>query len=154
VAASSPGGAWYHDANDLPPFAEAAVRPEFPGDPFRLFVYGTLMRGGSRHQALDGQRFLGEARTRPGYALLDLGEYPGLVERRHCGQPVRGELYEVAAGLVPRLDEIEGAPELFRLRPVALEGHSGPVYAYFYQRDGGGIPPCPGGRWDNARRRP
>ena len=60
---------------------------------------------------------------------------------------------EVTAGLVPLLDEIEGAPELFRLGPVALEAPSGPAYAYFFQPDGGGIPLCPGGRWDNPRRR-
>jgi len=122
-----------------------------PGGPFRLFVYGTLMRGGPRHPVLAGQRFLGEVRTRPGYALLDLGDYPGLVPHGPAGLSVRGEWYEVEAGLRPCLDEIEGAPALFRLGPVDLEGCAGPAYAYFFQQSTRGLPLCPAGRWDNSR---
>src|SRR5207248_3399857 len=84
------------------------------GGTFRLFVYGTLKRGGCRHRLLAGQRFLGETRTRPRYALFDLGAYPGLVPEAE-GESVHGELYEVDAGLLAVLDEEEGAPELFRL---------------------------------------
>ncbi len=124
-----------------------------PTDPFRLFVYGTLMRGGRYHHVLDGQRLRGPARTLPRYALLDLGAYPGLVERPEDGRVVAGEVYEVAAGLLPRLDEIEGVPELFRLGPVVLEGVEGLVYAYFYQRGLAGVLLYPGERWDNRRPR-
>ena len=103
-------------------------------DRFTLFVYGTLMRGGVRHLLLAGQRFLGEARTLPLYALFDLGAYPGMVGRAADGRAVAGELYEVAVGLIPRLDSAEGAPTLFRLEPIAVEGREGTVFAYFYQR--------------------
>ena len=102
-------------------------------DPFTLFVYGTLMRGGRNHAALAGQRFLGAARTRPLYTVLDLCNYPGMVRCRH-GRSVEGELYAVEARLRPVLDAIEAAPELFRLEPVGIEGQTTPVYAYFYQR--------------------
>src|SRR5947209_4255302 len=108
-------------------------------EPFRLFVYGTLMCDGCRHRVLAGQRFLGEARTRPHYTLLDLGEYPGLVRHDSEGRCIRGELYEIEAGLLSELDDIEGAPVLFRLEPVSLEGCPGPVYAYFYQPPSGGL---------------
>jgi gamma-glutamylcyclotransferase (GGCT)/AIG2-like uncharacterized protein YtfP len=121
---------------------------------FLLFVYGTLMRDGSRHAALAGQRFLGEARTEPRYALLDLGEYPGLVRREPGGRSVTGELYEVEDGLRATLDEIEGAPGLFRLKPVAVVGRAGPVYAYFYQPAPHGLPTYEGERWDNRRAEP
>jgi gamma-glutamylcyclotransferase (GGCT)/AIG2-like uncharacterized protein YtfP len=43
-----------------------------------LFVYGTLKRGGSRHSLLEGCPFLGHALAR-GFALYDLGAYPGIV---------------------------------------------------------------------------
>jgi gamma-glutamylcyclotransferase (GGCT)/AIG2-like uncharacterized protein YtfP len=119
-----------------------------------LFVYGTLMRDGARHAALAGQRFLGEARTEPCYALLDLGEHPGLVRREPGGRAVCGELYEVAGGLLAELDEIEGAPELFRLGPVAVAGRAGPVSAYFYQPAPGGLPTYGAERWDNRRSGP
>jgi gamma-glutamylaminecyclotransferase len=111
-----------------------------------LFVYGTLMRGGRNHTALAGQRFLGAARTPPGFALLDLGHYPGLV-RRADGRGVRGELYEVAADCLGVLDEIEGAPALFRLEPLDLEDFLGSVYAYFYQPNPAGVPLYAGERW-------
>jgi gamma-glutamylcyclotransferase (GGCT)/AIG2-like uncharacterized protein YtfP len=129
---------------------EVAVTPEVgPVGTFRLFVYGTLKRGGCRHRLLAGQRFLGAGRTRPRYALLDLGAYPGLVPAAQ-GQAVHGELYEVEARLLPALDAEEGAPGLFRLGPVEVEGWAAPVYAYFYQRPAAGLARCEGGRWDDS----
>jgi gamma-glutamylaminecyclotransferase len=116
-------------------------------DLFPLFVYGTLMRGGVRHHLLADQRFLGEARTLPLYALFDLGAYPGMVRRAADGRAVAGELYEVAVGLIPRLDSAEGAPTLFRLEPVAVDGCDGAVSAYLYQRSVEGAPLCSGDRW-------
>jgi gamma-glutamylcyclotransferase (GGCT)/AIG2-like uncharacterized protein YtfP len=121
----------------------------FPEDRLILFVYGTLMRGGVRHHVLAKQRFLGEARTRPVYALFDLGAYPGLVHRTDDGGAVHGELYEVAADLMERLDRIEGAPNLYRLEPVLIENHPGDVFAYFYQQPTMGFPLCAEERWRN-----
>ena len=115
----------------------------------RLFVYGTLMRGGLRHPLLAGQRYLGEARTRPRYELFDLGAYPGLVRRDADGRAVHGELYEVAVGLLPRLDAEEGAPAKYRREPVEIDGRDGLVVAYVYQRPTAGQPVCPDGRWVN-----
>jgi gamma-glutamylcyclotransferase (GGCT)/AIG2-like uncharacterized protein YtfP len=43
-----------------------------------LFVYGTLKRGGSRHSLLKDCPFLGHALAK-GFALYDLGAYPGMV---------------------------------------------------------------------------
>jgi gamma-glutamylcyclotransferase (GGCT)/AIG2-like uncharacterized protein YtfP len=132
---------------------EAVMHPEAsaaPGDPFRLFVYGTLMRGGPRHHLLAGQRCLGEARTRPCYSLFDLADYPGLVYQEGGGASVRGELYEVEAQLLPALDEAEGAPALFRLGPVALEGEAAPTHAYFFCPCTAGLPRCRDDRWDNG----
>lgn len=123
-------------------------------DPFTLFVYGTLMRGGVRGGVLCGQRFLGAARTLPRYALFDLGAYPGLVHRDEHGSAIHGELYEVSAALRERLDRIEGAPSLYRLEPVLIEGHAEDVFAYFYQRDTRGCPLCEGGRWEGGDARP
>jgi gamma-glutamylcyclotransferase (GGCT)/AIG2-like uncharacterized protein YtfP len=111
-----------------------------------LFVYGTLMRDGVRHRLLAGQPFLGRAHTRPGKALYDLGIYPGLV-RAADGGAVHGELYEVAAELLPSLDEAEEAPTLFRRESVEVEGRDGPVVSYFYRQTTVGLPRCPGGRW-------
>jgi gamma-glutamylaminecyclotransferase len=119
-------------------------------DPFFLFAFGTLMTDGPRHQALAGARLLRCARTEAHYQLLDLGAYPGLIRVDQGGRSVLGELYEVPLTLVASLDEIEGAPTLFRLEAVRIQGAEALVFAYFYQprRE------CASyslERWDNAR---
>jgi gamma-glutamylcyclotransferase (GGCT)/AIG2-like uncharacterized protein YtfP len=119
----------------------------------RLFVYGTLMRDGCRSVMLEQQRYLGPARTRPLYRLLDLGEYPGLVASEEDGWKIEGELYEVHAGLLPILDRVEGAPWLFRLDLVELEQPAELVLAYLYQQGGSAPTLLPSRRWDNTRRR-
>ena len=73
----------------------------------RLFVYGSLKRGGRHHAELGGAPFLGEARTLAGYALEPLGEYLVLVEARGPGC-VPGELFEVEQHQLEGLDAFEG----------------------------------------------
>jgi gamma-glutamylaminecyclotransferase len=122
-----------------------------PGTNFLLFVYGTLKRGGCRHGALAKQRFRGEARTQPLYALHDLGDYPGLL-KTETGQEVVGEVYEVDGALLPWLDTVEGAPEWFKLEPIQLRGYSEEVWSYFYQGDAGERPMIPSGHWTNESK--
>jgi molybdenum cofactor cytidylyltransferase len=117
---------------------------------FKLFVYGTLMHGGLRHDFLRGQRFLREAKTRPKYLLFNLGAYPGLVVAEKDGRAIHGELYEVERRLIPRLDMVEGAPELYRLEPVEVEGESATVAAYVYRRPTDGCVLCEDDRWHDG----
>jgi gamma-glutamylcyclotransferase (GGCT)/AIG2-like uncharacterized protein YtfP len=118
---------------------------------FLLFVYGTLKRGGCRHGPLAGQHYRGETRTRPKYALYDLGNYPGLTIDNENGQAVHGEVYEIEQTLSSWLDTVEGAPDWFRRGPIEVEGFSEPVWAYFYQGDPVGRPCIESGRWENDR---
>lgn len=122
-----------------------------PEATFRLFVYGTLKRGGVRHHVLAHCRFLGSALTRPLYALHDLGAYPGLIPHGE-GQVVEGELYEVPLSLRENLDRVEGAPDWFNLAPIELQGEDGPALAYFFQQSPGTRPRLCSGRWDNQPR--
>jgi gamma-glutamylaminecyclotransferase len=86
-----------------------------------LFVYGTLKRGGSNGRWMDGQRFLGPARTAPGVTLYSLGEYPGLVAEPSDRDGVVGELWVVDAAALARLDEFEGVGEgLYAREPARL----------------------------------
>jgi gamma-glutamylcyclotransferase (GGCT)/AIG2-like uncharacterized protein YtfP len=121
----------------------------FSGPTFKLFVYGTLMRGGCRHHALADQVFLGSALTRPWYLLYDLGEHPGMVFPATGGRAVKGELYEVEAARLPLLEELEGAPDWFQLAPVELQNVEGPVFSFFYQLNPESRPLCPGDQWHN-----
>lgn len=77
----------------------------------RVFVYGTLKRGGSNHALLAGQQFLGEARTVPGYTLHSLGDYPGMVRSADASHDVTGELWLVDDACLQQLDKLEGVDE-------------------------------------------
>ena len=57
-------------------------------EPSKVFVYGTLMRGLSRHHYMSDGRFEGEASAKG--RLISLGEYPALLDGAGT---VRGELY-------------------------------------------------------------
>ena len=98
----------------------------------RLFVYGSLKRGGRHHDELAGAVFLGPATTVPGYRLEPLGEYLALVSVPPQPEPepeltttaqaqpephetdtgtataVPGELFEVDESKLRALDAFEG----------------------------------------------
>jgi gamma-glutamylcyclotransferase (GGCT)/AIG2-like uncharacterized protein YtfP len=101
----------------------------------RLFVYGSLKRGGLHHDELRGAPFLGEAQTVPGYALTEHGPYWAMVA--DGAGVVRGELFDVPAELLPALDEFEGPA--YRRAEVALSSaHSRgfrQALAYFRKSD-------------------
>ena len=85
-----------------------------------LFVYGTLKRGDCRHVALAGQYFQAEARTAPCYRMFNVGNYPALVESPN-GLAIEGELWQIDAACLARLDEVEGVAEgLYERRDIRL----------------------------------
>ena len=71
----------------------------------RLFVYGSLKRGGLHHEELAGAVCLGVVRTAPRYRVAAFGQYPALVAGNTA---VTGELYELASDALPALDAFEG----------------------------------------------
>ncbi len=101
----------------------------------RVFVYGTLRRGGSRDARVHyaGAEFVAAARV--GGRMFDFGAYPGLRLEAGVGW-VRGELFDVTPSALAGLDEWEGfdpahpdAGEYCRVRVQA-------------ERDDGGIERC------------
>ena len=118
----------------------------------RLFVYGTLMRAGANHALLAGARFEGAARTASGFALVDLGAYPGMV--RGGAAAVAGELFEVDRAILARLDRLEGHPHLFRRARVPL-ADGRPALAYLLDpAHAAGHPPIPPGPTGFVRWQP
>jgi gamma-glutamylcyclotransferase (GGCT)/AIG2-like uncharacterized protein YtfP len=96
-----------------------------------LFVYGTLRRGQPAQGLLRGARYVGAARTAPRFELVDFGEYPALV--RGGATSVSGEIYEVDAGALEKLDLYEDCPRHFMREVVELGGEHaarGPCEAY------------------------
>lgn len=88
----------------------------------RLFVYGTLKRGGVAAERMRGAIFDGSVVTARGYALYDFGDYPALVADRDG--VVAGEVYLVTADHLSELDRYEGYPELYRRELVPLSDGS------------------------------
>lgn len=91
----------------------------------RLFVYGSLKRGGLHHDELADAVCLGAARTAPLYALEVFGPYPALVSGNTA---VTGELYELEPDTLPALDAFEG-PSYRRALVELADG--GEAEAYF-----------------------
>jgi len=120
-----------------------------------IFVYGTLMRGDTRHRALAGQKFLGDATTSPRYRMYNVGTYPALVESPE-GLAIEGELWNVDEACLARLDDIEGVSEgLYARRAIKLQPpfEASPAEAYFYLESIVGMADC-GARWSRDARKP
>ena len=100
----------------------------------KVFVYGTLMRNGHNHQYyLQGQKYLGQA-ILSGYALYNLGSYPGVVADE-TGL-VLGELYEIDLKTLRRLDILEGNGSLYIRQPVEVQIQDETVEAEVYVWNG------------------
>jgi gamma-glutamylcyclotransferase (GGCT)/AIG2-like uncharacterized protein YtfP len=123
---------------------DAAARGEAAPYPIpHLFTYGTLRRGGRRHNLIEAD--LGEvAPARARGLVYDLGGYPGMVVDRRGGI-VRGELCELRSvtKTLTLLDRIEGFAgygvegSLFRralVRAVTRDGLEAVAWAYLWAR--------------------
>ena len=110
-----------------------------------LFIYGTLMPGLRLEAQMHSARFMGPAQV-PG-RLVDVGRFPGLL--LGDGQ-VTGEVYEVDAAHLARLDVVEGlvpgdreASQYWREEVMALSGplQGQRVQTYVYNRPVDGCTP-------------
>lgn len=115
-----------------------------------LFVYGTLKKGGSNHGFMAEQRFLGEAHSDPGFSLIDLGDFPGLVPCDDDQAGVVGEVWSVDQACLTALDQLEGVDEgLYRRAPIHLSPsfEQGVVETYFFAGSLLGRKRLAGGSW-------
>ena len=116
----------------------------------RVFVYGSLLSGEPNHRVLARARRVGEARTAPRFALHDLGAYPAMIEGG--GLAIAGEVYEVDAKTLARLDVLEGHPRYYRRVPITLaDGSSAETYL-LTPAQVEGRPLIASGNWRGRRR--
>ena len=115
-----------------------------------VFVYGTLKAGGSNHHFMEGQTLVGDAQTAPGFQLIHLGSYPGMVTVPNSAESVVGEVWRIDSKCLAQLDALEGIDEgLYRresinlLAPFTNEN----VQTYLYAQSIAGRPSIPNGRW-------
>ena len=114
--------------------------------PQRVFVYGTLRRGGRNHRLLQGASLLGFWTTPARYTLVDLGGCPGA--RPGGNASVRGEVYAVSRRQLMFLDRLEAYPRVYGRELVASP--FGGAWMYVYRRPGR-APVIAGGDWVRAR---
>ena len=120
----------------------------------KAFVYGTLKRGGHYHNLLAGQKFVGEARTVPGYTLYQPADYPGMVNELNDTEGVTGELWEISAICLAQLDTLEGLTQkLYERVPVRLLAPHESIVAesYLYLRPLIGCPHL-GSTWHHPNK--
>lgn len=109
----------------------------------RVFVYGTLRRGGSNHRLLSRARHLGAHVTEPAYRMLNVGPYPGVVAGG--GTPIRGEVYEVTPAQLRELDALEDYPRSYTRERIDTPW--GPAWMYLYRPGGQRLPQITSGDW-------
>ncbi len=85
----------------------------------RVFVYGTLLRGEPNHGLLACGQWLGTARTRPEFELVDLGYFPAMIAQGETA--VCGEVYAIDEATLRRLDRLEGHPRFYMRTTIQLE---------------------------------
>jgi len=96
-----------------------------------VFVYGTLKNDHSNHGYLRNSRFIGEFKTNPKWALLDLGPYPAMIVGH---LEVKGEVYEIDYDTLADLDMLEGvAVGLYTRERIILQGTSDSAWAYIME---------------------
>lgn len=92
----------------------------------RVFVYGTLHSGGVAEWLIDGPR---HPATLADHALYGRTHpYPFVIPQE--GSVVHGEVVDVPAGQLDRLDEFEG--DEYRRVQRQVESDSGPVVAHVW----------------------
>ena len=116
----------------------------------RVFVYGTLLAGEGNHRLLATATLLGEARTEPAFELRDLGYFPGLVKGGACA--VAGEVYEVDAPTLARLDALEGHPRFYRRTRIVLDDGAKVETYLLAPEQVEGRPVIPSGNWRSRRK--
>lgn len=104
---------------------------------YTVFVYGTLMQGNTNNYILQNQEFLGEGITLNRYKFISLGYFPAVValpDEYPYGWRIRGELYEVDAKTLERLDQLEGNGRMYKRKQILVESEDGGQYvAWIYE---------------------
>jgi gamma-glutamylcyclotransferase (GGCT)/AIG2-like uncharacterized protein YtfP len=94
-----------------------------------LFVYGTLLEGGSNAGLLAG--LARRKATIAGRLWLAPAGYPALVVGSGAG-PIAGEIVDVDAARLGVLDVLEGVPNLYTRAKHDVQTRSGTVSAFVY----------------------
>lgn len=97
----------------------------------KLFVYGTLRRGGKLHMHMRGARYIKDIDIHFYKLVMHPHQWFPAMVRAPVHSTVKGEVYEVDDDMLERLKIVEGHPHLFKLTEVGVSDLSlGTVYAF------------------------
>jgi len=111
----------------------------------KIFVYGSLKRGGGNHGLMAGQRFIATGRTQPVYRLFALDSYPAMVDAAQDGRSIQGEIWEIDPERMPTLDQLEDLEHGMYARvkiPLLAPHNKLKVEGYVYRRSIAGRKEC------------
>lgn len=91
----------------------------------KVYVYGTLRKGGRLSGALEHSEYVATEIAR-GFRLYNIGWYPGVKKTDNPNDNLLVESYNVTDDVLLHLDHIEGHPSLFLRTPW----NGGYIYIY------------------------
>ncbi len=86
---------------------------------YKIFVYGSLMRGFPNHNIMYDAKFIKTGITKRDFTLYNLGGFPGMIDKGN--NSVVGEVYEVDQTTLRMLDVLESHPDFYKRTPVILK---------------------------------
>lgn len=88
----------------------------------KVFVYGTLKKGFSNSKLLSTAEYVGDYETVSKWAMVGKGmPFPFLIQRDLNGEYIQGEVYNINAVQLRRLDRLEGYPSLYNRTEIMVE---------------------------------
>lgn len=100
---------------------------------YKVFVYGTLMRGQANHTLMGNAIYEGKYKTDNRWGLINIGAFPALVPHVLA---VEGEVFTVDKETLALLDRLEGvAGGMYKRRYIYVfdeDGVRDEVYAYIW----------------------
>ncbi len=98
---------------------------------YRIFIYGTLMKGEFYHPLIESQIYAGESVIK-GFNLYSLGSYPGIRPSKFNEREVHGEIYLIDTPTLDKVNRLEGEGTLYRLQFVEVNINDKNVIAGVY----------------------
>ena len=102
---------------------------------FKVFVYGTLMKGQPNHYIMSDAKYEGKYKTDDRWGLINIGDFPALVPHVLA---VEGEVYTVSKEVLARLDRLEGVDSgMYRRKYIYVfdeDGVKDEVHTYMWGR--------------------
>jgi gamma-glutamylcyclotransferase (GGCT)/AIG2-like uncharacterized protein YtfP len=109
----------------------------------RVFVYGTLKKGGAHHGLLKDSMYIGTAKIKG--TMYSLGPYPAVILAGTTD--ILGELYEIDAHTLDVLDQLEGYPNYYDRQEIHTSEGDAHVYFQQWNMDFDSMPVVKSGCW-------